>query len=145
MRAITVKCRNVQYKDMKDVIRLLKSISDFVPNKSNYKRIWRQYSEQKNVFGIVAEQNGTVIGYGSVIIETKIRGGRVGHIEDIVCSASIRRKGVGTKILDKLFEVSKKKNCYRCSLVRKPHNKIFYNRNRYKDDGRLSMTRFIKK
>ena len=67
---MTVKCRKVQFKDMKVIIKLLKSISNFIPNKSEYKRIWKKYSAQ---------------------------------------------------------------------------NKIFYSRNHYKDDGRLSMTRFIKK
>ena len=142
---MTVKCRKVQFKDMKVIIKLLKSISNFIPNKLEYKKIWKKYSTQNNVFGVVAELDGIVVGYGSVVIETKIRGGRVGHIEDIVCLSNKRRKGVGTKILDKLFEISKKKNCYRCSLVRKTYNKIFYGRNHYKDDGRLSMTRFIKK
>ena len=139
-----VKCRSIRFEDMKVVIRLLKLISDFVPGESEYEKIWKEYSEQNNVFGVVAELDGKVVGYGSIFIETKIRGGRVGHVEDIVCSSDKQRQGIGSKILDKLFEISKKENCYRCSLVRKPQNKIFYNLNHYEDDGRFSMTRFIK-
>ena len=138
-----IKCRSIKFKDMKAVIQLLQLISDFSPRKSSYKKIWKKYSSQRNVFGVVAELNGNIIAYGSVVIETKIRGGRVGHIEDIVCSRDKQRQGAGSKILDKLLQISKQKNCYRCSLVRKPNNKKFYNYNRYKDDGRFSMTRFL--
>tara|TARA_B110000196_G_C20496468_1_gene364814 strand:+ start:117 stop:506 length:390 start_codon:yes stop_codon:yes gene_type:complete len=129
---------------MKVVVQLLQSISYFSPRKSNYKKIWKEYSAQKNVFGVVAELDGVIIGYGSVVIETKIRGGRVGHVEDIVCSPNKQRQGIASKILDKLFQISKKKNCYRCSLVRKPNNKKFYIHNHYKDDGRFSMTRLLR-
>ena len=139
-----IKCRNIKFKDMKVVVQLLQTISDFSPRKSNYKKIWKEYSSQKNVFGVVAELDGNIIGYGSVVIETKIRGGRVGHIEDIVCHPNKQRKGIGSKILDKLFQISKKERCYRCSLVRKNCNKKFYEYNRYKDDKRFSMTRFLK-
>ena len=139
-----VKCRSIRFEDMKVVIGLLKLISDFVPGESEYEKIWKKYSEQNNVFGVVAELDGEVVGYGSIFIETKIRGGRVGHVEDIVCSPDKQRLGIGSEILDKLFEISKKENCYRCSLVRKSQNKIFYNRNHYEDDGLSSMTRFVK-
>jgi len=139
-----VKCRSIRFEDMKVVIRLLKLISDFVPGESEYEKIWKEYSEQNNVFGVVAELDGKVVGYGSIFIETKIRGGRVGHVEDIVCSSDKQRQGIGSEILDKLFEISKKENCYRCSLVRKSQNKIFYNLNHYEDDGLSSMTRFVK-
>ena len=139
-----VKCRSIRFEDMKVVIGLLKLISDFVPGESEYEKIWKEYSEQNNVFGVVAELDGEVVGYGSIFIETKIRGGRVGHVEDIVCSSDKQRLGIGSEILDKLFEISKKENCYRCSLVRKSQNKIFYNRNHYEDDGLSSMRRFVK-
>ena len=138
------KCRSIRFEDMKVVIGLLKLISDFVPGESEYEKIWKEYSEQNNVFGVIAELDGEVVGYGSIFIETKIRGGRVGHVEDIVCSSDKQRLGVGSEILDKLFEISKKENCYRCSLVCHSQNKIFYNHNHYEDDGRFSMTRFIK-
>ena len=105
-----VKCRSIRFEDMKVVIGLLKLISDFVPGESEYEKIWKEYSEQNNVFGIVAELDGEVVGYGSIFIETKIRGGRVGHVEDIVCSSDKQRLGVGSEILDKLFEISKKEN-----------------------------------
>ena len=139
-----VKCRSIRFEDMKVVIGLLKLISDFVPGESEYEKIWKEYSEQNNVFGVVAELDGKVVGYGSIFIETKIRGGRVGHVEDIVCSSDKQRQGIGSEILDKLFEISKKENCYRCSLVCQSQNKIFYNLNHYEDDGLSSMKRFVK-
>ena len=48
-----VKCRSIRFEDMKVVIGLLKLISDFVPGESEYEKIWKEYSEQNNVFGIV--------------------------------------------------------------------------------------------
>ena len=104
--------------------------------------IYVMYSEKDEI----AEEEEQLVGMGTLIVERKlVHGGYpVGHIEDIVCHPNKQRKGIGSKILDKLFQISKKERCYRCSLVRKNCNKKFYEYNRYKDDKRFSMTRFLK-
>ena len=42
------------------------------------------------------------MGYGSIVIETKIRGGKMGHVEDIVSHSLFRKKGIGKAVVDSI-------------------------------------------
>jgi glucosamine-phosphate N-acetyltransferase len=70
----------------------------------------------------------TIVGSGSVIIEKKfIRNvGRVGHIEDIVVSASMRGNGLGEVIIWLLCAISEQAGCYKAILDCSPDNAPFY-------------------
>ena len=70
---------------MTAVIEILQSISDYRPDEKDYDHIWDEVQSQTNYFGLVAlDGKVDVVGYGSIFIERKIRGGKMGHIEDIV-------------------------------------------------------------
>ena len=118
--------RKINKSDMLEVIELLQSMSEFKPSKEECSEIWVKFDNQPNVYALVAVQNDKIIGYGSILIETKIRGGRMGHIEDIVSHKDFRKKGIGKAIVDGLFEIAKKKKCYNVSLQCKEHNIPFY-------------------
>lgn len=60
-----------------------------------------------------------------MIIETKIRGGRKGHIEDIVTHPKFRKKQIGSNIIYNLLKIVKKKECYKISLVCNKSNNVF--------------------
>ena len=136
-----LKIRKLNKNDMSDVIELLQSMSEFRPPESEYSQIWNEFDSQNNVHSIVALTNKKVIGYGSIIIETKIRGGKMGHIEDIVSHIDFRKKGIGKSIIDELFEIAKKEGCYKVALQCKEHNVSFYEKNSYVLNG-ISMQRF---
>ena len=59
-------------------------LSKYLPKNQNYNEILQNFLKQENVFSYVALFEKEVVGYGSLIIETKIRGDKIGHIEDIV-------------------------------------------------------------
>lgn len=99
----------IRKKDMSLVIELLQSISKYKPSKSKYPKIWNKFKNQKNIHALVAITNNKIVGYGSIVIEAKILGGKMGHIEDIVSHKDYRKSGVGRSILDKLFALAKKK------------------------------------
>ena len=84
-----ISIREIVQSDMVAVIELLQSMSEFKPSKSEYLLIWNSFHQQSNVHSLVAVIDNQIVGYGSIIIETKIRGGKMGHIEDIV-SHSLR-------------------------------------------------------
>ena len=79
-----IEIRTVERGDLKAVIDLLQSMSEFKPLKSNLLPIWNSVSKQSNVHSLVAVVDEQIVGYGSIVIETKIRGGKMGHVEDIV-------------------------------------------------------------
>ncbi|HCK04365.1 MAG TPA: hypothetical protein DHV86_06360, partial [Methylophilaceae bacterium] len=84
MTEVSIFVREIKQADMFDVIEMLQSIAEFTPTKSDYPNIWDDFCKQANVHSLVAMIEGKIVGYGSVAIATKIRGGKVGYIEDVV-------------------------------------------------------------
>lgn len=127
---------------MEEVIELLGSISKFKTNEDDYDLIWDEYKNQPNVFSLIAKIDKNLVGFGAIIIETKIRGGKLGHIEDIVTHKNFRNLGVGKAILDSLYNIAVKKECYQIALACKENNIPFYKKCNYKLHG-YYMQRFI--
>ena len=128
---------------MEQVVTLLQEISKFQPALEEYDYNWMLFSAQNNVFSIVAinDQNN-VVGFGSLVIEYKIRGGKLGHVEDIVTSSSYRNEGLGYAILDKLYDFAKENGCYKVALQCRIHNVSFYEKCNYTVSG-TAMQRFV--
>ena len=76
------------------------------------------------------------------MIEVKIRGGKVGHIEDVVVKESNRRKGIGKALVERLVELATAKECYRLSLECQSPNVDFYQNFQFKVSG-FSMKRVM--
>ena len=86
--------RNIKENDVDFVIEMLQDISLFEPQKSERQGIFNEFISQSNVLGFVYLLENTIVGYGSLVFETKIRGGRVGHLEDIVVNRNFRKKNI---------------------------------------------------
>ena len=138
-----ISIREVVQSDMDAVIELLQSMSEFKPSKSEYLPIWKSFHQQSNVHSLVAVIDNQIVGYGSIVIETKIRGGKMGHIEDIVSHSLFRKKGIGKAIVDGLFDVAKINGCYKVALQCKEQNVKFYEKCGYELSG-LAMQMFVK-
>jgi GNAT superfamily N-acetyltransferase len=143
--ALQFAIRPLQKNDMKQVVTLLKeNMSAFEPDMAEYEAIWTRYNSQQNMHGFVAVVDGVIAGYASIFIEIKIRGGHVGHIEDIVTTAAHRRQGIGTKLLQTLLQVAKETSCYKVSGAIQPYNMKFYNSAGYRADG-ISISQMVEK
>lgn len=134
-----------EYHHFNYVIDLLyENISKYKPHKNEYFEVWRQFKSQNNAYSVVAIINDKVIGYGSVLIEKKIRGGLVGHIEDIVTHSRYRRLGVASRIMDNLHCHATQLGCYKLTLACSELNEEFYIKNGYEREA-LCMTKKIKR
>ena len=136
-----IKVSPVKKEQMAEVIELLQSISEFKPKSDQYDRIWSDFDSQANVHSVVAVLDNLVVGYGSLTIETKIRGGKIGHIEDIVTHSEYRKQGIGIIILDRLYEIWRENGSFKFALECKEHNVSFYEKCGYMVSG-LSMQRY---
>ena len=105
--------------------------------------IWNSFCQQNNVQSLVAVIDSQIVGYGSIVIETQIRGGKMGHIEHIVSHSLFRKKGIGKAILNALFDVAKVNGCYKVALQSKEHDVEFYEKCGYEVSG-LSLQMFVK-
>lgn len=130
-----MKAIPVNKNDAIDVIEMLQSISKFYPNPRDYNEIWMDFIAQEHVFGYSFFIKNDIVGYGAIVYETKIRGGRMAHIEDIVVSQHYRGKGIGKKIIDFLINDAKQKLCYKISLSCKANNILFYEKCGFVSDG----------
>lgn len=125
-----LEIRKIQYEDMTPVISILKNaLSNFEPGVSAHKQIWSEFSSQPNVLGYVGIFNLQVIMYCSVFVETKIRGGKVGYIQDFAVLASHQKQGLGSEMLNFLTAELSEMGCYKISLSTLVENVEFYKKN----------------
>jgi glucosamine-phosphate N-acetyltransferase len=132
----------IERQHMEEVIELLQSMSSFQLKNEEYDDIWKDFKGQSNVHSVVVVEEDVVIGYGSVVIETKIRGGKIGHIEDIVSHNDYRKRGIGKMIVDSLYEIARTEGCYKVLLQCEEHNIPFYEKCGYELYG-LAMQRLM--
>jgi GNAT superfamily N-acetyltransferase len=112
---------------MQDVVHLLnKYVSKFLPVLDDMDKIWFDFSRQKHVHGVVLIENKSVVGYGSVLIASRIRGGAVAYIEDVVVDEKCRYLGYGKAIVLALMDLAGKHGCYKISLECRPESMEFY-------------------
>jgi glucosamine-phosphate N-acetyltransferase len=120
------------------VVKLLsRNLTKFLPKKKDYKKIWKHFSSQKNIYAIVAvNKKNLVVGFGSIFLLRKIRGGILGYIEDIVIDKKFQSVGLGNKIVKELSEFGKNMNCYKIALqCSNRHNVVFYEKCGYQSNG----------
>jgi len=127
---------------MEQVILLIHNMSVYLPPKDAYDDIWESFINQPNIHSVVATENEEVVGYGSVVIETKIRGGKMAHIQDIVSHPKKRNMGIGKMVVNALYEIAKINKCYKASLQCQQHSIPFYEKCEYEVIG-TAMQRFI--
>ena len=138
-----ISIRAVVQSDMDAVIALLQSVSKFKLPKSRFLRIRNSFCQQTNVHSLVAVLDAQIVGYGFIAIVTKIRGGKIGLIEDIVSHSLFQKKGIGRAIVDALSNIAKVNGCYKVALQCKEHNVKFYKKCGYEVSG-LAMQMFVK-
>ena len=128
---------------MEEVILMLhNNLSEYKPSVAEYDEIWESFSSQSNVFSVVAIIDKKVVGYGSIFIETKIRGGKAGHIEDIVTHENFLNKGIGKLIQQHLYIKACEHGCHKIALQCRDHNVEFYKKCNYKTSG-VGMQKFL--
>ena len=129
---MTISISRINKSHIKSVIDILQSISIYKPDEHEYNQIWNDFQSQSNNYGLVAtNETNEVVGYGSILIENKIRGGKLGHIEDIAIHKDFRMKGIGSLLMNALYEIAKKERCYKISLACKDINLDFYKKSNF--------------
>ena len=110
---------------LEGALDLLDQLSD-CPYKISPEDSWELYVDDLTQMIVVAEYKGTVIGTGKVIIEQKLRGDCVAHIEDVVVEKKYRGLGIGRQIVDYLCELAIDSDCSKVVLHCLEENVDFY-------------------
>jgi len=130
-----IKTKPVKIQDYQKIIDMLQSISDFIPRDEDLNDVWEAFISQDNLNGFSFFLDNELVGYGSVFYEIKIRGGKAGHIEDIVVNENARGNKIGQFIIDYLVKEALKNNCYKVSLSCKENNIGFYEKCGFVQNG----------
>ena len=128
---------------MNAVIEILQSISNYRPDEKDYDQIWDKFQSQTNYFGLVSlDEKIDVVGYGAIFIERVIRGGNMGHIEDIAAHTDFRKKGIGKLLINTLYKIAQENKCYKVALVCKKQNLSLYQKCDFVMNG-ISLSKFL--
>jgi len=110
--------------DKSHSLEVVKILIDSFSN--NYdKEINESIFSSDEVDGIVAMEEGNVLGYASIHYIKKITR-KSGIIEDVVVKENQRGKGIGKLLVKNLIEKAKKNNCDKIILSSSEKNLKFY-------------------
>lgn len=125
----------------KQIKKLLQFLSNFYGYVSNLRFIWNSFFDKENVFAIFEIVSSIILidkflyGFGFLQLPSKIRGDKIGFIEDITIKESHRKKGLFRLILDDLINNAKKKSNYKLLSDCKEKTKTFYKKLVFKYSG----------
>ena len=112
---MNVKIRKGKEKDFPALLSLIHqeaiydgSNPDVVKNS-----IQQMKKEKRDIHFFVAEQNNKVIGIAVYFFAYYTWIGRSLYLDDLFIKSEYRSKGIGTKLLLRVFETAKKENCNR--------------------------------
>lgn len=128
--------------DFESVLKLLQEISSYEPDDKSKIKIKQKFCNNDNSYSIVAKKGEQIIGFGSVFIFERIRGGKCALLEDIIVDKSFRNLKVGTLIVNTLIEYSISKKCFKVVLETHSKNFSFYEKLKFKKNG-ISMRRLL--
>ncbi len=104
----------------------LRKASDLTEEKS--KEIFNKIKSNPNHVVFVAVLDSKVIGSTTLLIEPKFihKGGKVGHIEDVVIAKEHQGTGIGEKLINFVLDHAKQNQCYKTILDCTDDVKQFY-------------------
>ncbi len=108
------------------VFQLLQSVSPFFPRIETLDEHCRAFIQQEGCYACVAMYNSCVVGFGSLFVLKRVRGGSSAIIEDLVVCPVFRRQGIGRLILQDLLAAAKAENCFKVSLESSNAAQHFY-------------------
>ena len=109
-----------------DVLGQLTSVKG--TTKERFEKRFLENQSNSNHRTFVGEKDGKIVCTATLLIENKyLRGCKnCGHIEDVAVDSSMRRTGIGKKLITHLIEDAKQSNCYKVILDCSDKNIPFY-------------------
>ena len=129
--------RNVESGDLETIYHMLQDVSKYYPLDSKHKDIFAQFISEFNGMAVCAEVDRQLVGFGSIFYIMRVRGGRVGIIEDVVVSKEFRDQGIGKLLIETLIGDAKQKSTSKITLEASERAKPFYEAHGFKLSGNL--------
>lgn len=111
----------------KQIIGLIQGeFTDYRADKGDLDKIWQRFAAQTNVIALMAVQDSQVIGYANAVIEQKIHGDPVAHMESLVVHRDHRHQGVGRELILQLVAAARQAGCCKSVCITQAHNVDFW-------------------
>lgn len=126
MQKRNIVIREFQDEDLTAVLRLLQDVSRYTPDADKREIYAQEFLASSYSLSLVAVNGDEVLGFGSLIIYRRLRGGKTALFEDIVADPSFRRSGIGSLIVSELLAHARKQGCFKCVLEANEESEPFY-------------------
>ncbi|MFH0969598.1 MAG: GNAT family N-acetyltransferase [Patescibacteria group bacterium] len=110
-----LKFRKIKLTDKKEIEKLLIQLTG-----KKVKVDMKSLIKDEGADCLVLEENGKIIGFGSLIIHQIPCEGFVARIEDVIIDQNQRGKGYGRKMMEELIKIAKKKKIKKINLTSNP-------------------------
>ena len=131
-----LKMRKFASEDIGSVIELLQDVSIYRPQDNLMSSLAHKFIASSNSVGRVLVSNGNVVGFGSVFILDRIRGGNSGVIEDVVIDPYSRNQGLGRLLIEDLLDQARMRGCFKVTLESSLVGEKFYQAVGFEPAGR---------
>lgn len=132
----SLKIRKFASEDIGPVIELLQDVSIYRPKDDLMASLAHKFITSPNSVGRVLDSNGNVIGFGSMFVLDRIRGGNSGIIEDVVIAPHSRNQGLGRLLIEDLLDQARMQGCFKVTLESSLVGEKFYQAVGFKSAGR---------
>lgn len=132
-----IEIRPIRKKDLTETLHLLQQLSPGLFFGNSIDEHWNKFESDPQIHGLVAYDlnSGSVVAFGCLYIQVKIRGGLVASIEDVVCDSNFRRKGIASRLVEELKVIAIRNGCYKLTLQCATVNIPFYENCGFSTDG----------
>lgn len=119
--------RVAQSRDIRIIQEIFRDEGRAVISDNLFVTNFDQAADFLNPVWLVAEAKGNqVVGFGSISFERTVRGGMIGHIEDVIVKEFSRRAGIGGKVVHEAIAQAEEHGCYKIILGAETGNETFY-------------------
>lgn len=111
-------------------------------SKDEFSNIFNNINNNTYIYVYEDLEAQKIIASATLIIEQKFihNGGKVGHLEDVVVDSNYRGFRIGQKLIQKIINLAKNKNCYKLIADCKTNLIPFYQKNGFqKKDEQISI------
>ena len=117
-----VEIRTIQYEELPELLNLYKQLHPDDPEVYGHEELntlWDQIINDPCLHYIVMKDDGKIVSTCTLaIVKNLTRGLRpYGLIENVITHKEYRKRGCGTRVLNKAVEIAKNYDCYKVMLM----------------------------
>jgi len=136
---VSYKPRNIKFNELKLLLDLYKFLNEDDPKleiNEELKNLWKEiYNDPDIYYIVISDHKKLVSSCALAIIKNLTRNAKpYGLVENVVTHPDYRRQGLGTKVLQKAINISRKNDCYKIMLLtgsKKDSTLNFYEKSRF--------------